>query len=251
MIPGIAQSPAIHRLFKALDQNNDNKLDFREMICGLSILAKGTLDEKLELLFKSFDVDNTGFITQTQLEALITSVSSQLDPEHPDKHSSMGSGVVGTDPLGVRVVSVSTFVEQVFAHLCITTGRLSLDQFRQAVIAEPRLIECLMVGLDQEDIAINITPVEVTPEPSWKSHPYANLSNSNNNNNNNNSNTNTSAYAPTTTSTTITTTITTPGDPTDQELALAVTDADNQTPLLGGDEHASVLIDKGQCCILL
>ena len=158
------------------------------MICGLSILAKGTLDEKLDrkyfltnnvtllmgtfstraVLFRSFDVDNTGFITQAQLEALITSVSSQLDPECPEKHSSMGvwcrtplppplpplpplcnfsqsvqSGVVGTDPLGGRVISVSVFVAQVFAHLCITTGRLSLEQFRQAVIAEPRLIVSL------------------------------------------------------------------------------------------------------------
>ena len=32
MIPSIAHSPAIHRLFKALDQDNDNKLDFREVI---------------------------------------------------------------------------------------------------------------------------------------------------------------------------------------------------------------------------
>jgi Ca2+-binding EF-hand superfamily protein len=233
MIPGIAQSPAIHRLFKALDQNNDNKLDFREMICGLSILAKGTLDEKLELLFKSFDVDSTGFITQAQLEALITSVSAQLDPECPDKHSSMGSGVVGTDPLGVRVVPVSTFVSQVFAHLCITTGKLSLDQFRQAVIAEPRLIECLMVGLDQEDIPINLTPVE---EPASPPEPTA---------------------AATTTTTTATTTAmsagsssaTTPishplpvwqntaGEDMDDDLPLAVTDSDNQTPLLSDSHH--------------
>lgn len=75
------------------------------MIVGLSILAKGTLDEKLErklfiipttypntslVLFKSFDVDNTGFITQAQLESLITSVSSQMDPEQPERYSSMG-----------------------------------------------------------------------------------------------------------------------------------------------------------------
>jgi len=162
-VPSIAQSPAMHRLFKALDQNHDNKLDFREMIVGLSILAKGTLDEKLELLFKSFDVDNTGYITQAQLESLITSVSAQMDPEHPERYSSMGGGVVGTDPLGVKVVPVNVFVSQVFAHLCITTGRLSLDQFRQAVIAEPRLIQCLMIGSEQEEASLAVPP---PPSPS-------------------------------------------------------------------------------------
>lgn len=48
--------------------------------------------------------------------------------------------MVGTDPLGVQVVTVSSFVNDVFSNLRITTGRLSLDQFRQAVVAEPRLI---------------------------------------------------------------------------------------------------------------
>lgn len=131
---------------------------FRPCLCVFSLLGFFNFT----VLFRSFDVDNTGFITQAQLESLITSVSSQMDPENPDKYSSMGvlifprlpslriiniltklhwqSGVVGTDPLGVRVIPVSVFVSQVFAHLCITTGRLSLDQFRQAVIAEPRLI---------------------------------------------------------------------------------------------------------------
>jgi hypothetical protein len=115
-------------------------------------------------------VDNTGFITQAQLEALITSVYSQMDPDNPEKFASIGVlhlfiphlsilltfsqrqqgkelahhqssiAVVGTDPLGVRVVSVGTFVSQVFAHLRITNGRLSLEQFRQAIIAEPRLL---------------------------------------------------------------------------------------------------------------
>eukprot|EP00026_Physarum_polycephalum_P001815 Phypoly_transcript_01818.p1 GENE.Phypoly_transcript_01818~~Phypoly_transcript_01818.p1 ORF type:complete len:898 (+),score=138.55 Phypoly_transcript_01818:81-2774(+) len=253
MIPGIAQSPAIHRLFKALDQNNDNKLDFREMICGLSILAKGTLDEKLELLFRSFDVDGTGFITQTQLEALITSVSSQLDPEYPDKHASMGSGVVGTDPLGVRVVSVSTFVEQVFAHLCITTGRLSLEQFRQAVIAEPRLTECLMIGLDQEEIELNMTPLIVPPEeevlpPSRKPSVSSQKSSVNP----------IMATQPFTHTSTHLPTQTYVHDTDDSELPLGVTNAGNQTPLLGderGNPRKSTtlprVLDESICCILL
>lgn len=37
MVPGIAQSPAVGRLFKALDQNNDNKLDFREVLFGVFV----------------------------------------------------------------------------------------------------------------------------------------------------------------------------------------------------------------------
>jgi hypothetical protein len=83
-----------------------------------------------------------------------------------------------------------------------------------------------MIGLDQEDIPINITPVEEVVPPPDASRRSTISMNANN------------------------TTV-----DRDYELPLAVTDADNQTPLLGDDHHkpalSNVLIDKGQCCILL
>lgn len=252
MVPSIAQSPAIHRLFKALDQNNDNKLDFREMICGLSILAKGTLNEKLELLFRSFDVDNAGYITQAQLEALITSVSSQMDPDHPEKHMSMGGGVVGTDPLGGRVVSVAQFVAQVFAHLHVEDGRLSLDQFRQAVIAEPRLIECLMLG-EEEDVAIRISEDTISSQPTTPGNTTTATATTNTNSTNNTNTAIKANYEHLT-------------DPqhasqhaqnsythSQQGMALAVTHADNTTPLLSDhdDADAPPPAPSNSCCVLL
>jgi len=248
MVPGIAQSPAMLRLFKALDVDNDNKLDFREMTVGLSILAKGTLDEKLELLFRSFDVDNTGYITQAQLESLITSVSSQMDPENPDRYSTMGSGVVGTDPLGSRVVSVDVFVSQVFAQLCNTTGRLSLEQFRQAVITEPRLIQCLMIGgPDQEDVEIKIP---TTPPPHQEEQKIVRGGTLRRDTKGS------EIYGKTPLTTTTTTTTTTTGPtttPSDHSLALGVTDADTTTPLLGGTSGGSgnvtTRITATDCCV--
>jgi len=262
MVPGIAQSPAISRLFKALDQNNDNKLDFREMICGLSILAKGSLDEKLELLFRSFDVDNTGFITRAQLESLITSVSSQMD-HGADKHSSE-VGVVGLDPLGGRVVSVSEFVGQIFAQLNITSGRLSLEQFHQAVVAEPRLIECLMIGEDKEEAPMHIPAIEEMELRSSTQSPTASAKNihtitddSNYHNHSTSSLHTHNHHSNSTQSTSV-------GAAT-AALPFAVTEASNNTPLLSDtddmvnsndkhsySEHSSPSKKKQcPCCVLL
>lgn len=160
------------------------------------------------------------------------------------------SGVVGTDPLGVRVVPVSVFVSQVFAHLCVTSGRLSLEQFRQAVIAEPRLLvslffstmhnffsdiqESLIPGVDQEEVEISI-PTSPTPAPqeqtTYKSGSIRGKKG-------------VESFVQ--------------KEETSSDLALAVTDSDAQTPLLsGGDdkednEKQNNTASRGNdCCILL
>ena len=42
------KSPFAHRLFQLLDTNKDGRVDLREFVTGLSMLCKGTAEEKLE-----------------------------------------------------------------------------------------------------------------------------------------------------------------------------------------------------------
>jgi len=41
----------LERLFDAFDTDGNKKIDFREFIAGLSVLSKGTPEEKLECMF--------------------------------------------------------------------------------------------------------------------------------------------------------------------------------------------------------
>jgi len=38
----------IERLFRFFDQNHDGIINFEELVCGLSILCKGSLDERIK-----------------------------------------------------------------------------------------------------------------------------------------------------------------------------------------------------------
>lgn len=42
-----------NRLFAAFDENNSGVIDFREFVCGLSIVSCGTVDEKLKCASRS------------------------------------------------------------------------------------------------------------------------------------------------------------------------------------------------------
>jgi len=55
------------RIFSFFDQDNDGVINFGELVCGLSVLLKGTLDEKVKYAFMGYDLDGDGYITPTEL----------------------------------------------------------------------------------------------------------------------------------------------------------------------------------------
>ena len=42
----------MEQLFKFYDSNGNGFIDFEEFICGMSVLAKGTKEERLKHIFK-------------------------------------------------------------------------------------------------------------------------------------------------------------------------------------------------------
>ena len=51
------------QIFASFDQNNDGHVCFRELITALSLVMKGSSEEKLKWLFSIYDSDNDGRIT--------------------------------------------------------------------------------------------------------------------------------------------------------------------------------------------
>lgn len=57
-------------------------IDFEKFLNAVGILSKGTLDEKLELIFKMFDIKNANVIERSDLKRMMLSIlNSMLDIE--------------------------------------------------------------------------------------------------------------------------------------------------------------------------
>eukprot|EP00009_Paramoeba_aestuarina_P008155 CAMPEP_0201519918 /NCGR_PEP_ID=MMETSP0161_2-20130828/10351_1 /ASSEMBLY_ACC=CAM_ASM_000251 /TAXON_ID=180227 /ORGANISM="Neoparamoeba aestuarina, Strain SoJaBio B1-5/56/2" /LENGTH=156 /DNA_ID=CAMNT_0047918107 /DNA_START=159 /DNA_END=626 /DNA_ORIENTATION=+ len=66
----LKNSPFADRLFDLLDSNGDGVVDLSEFITGLSMVCKGSMEEKLLLSFKAYDQDGNGFIDEAEMTAL-------------------------------------------------------------------------------------------------------------------------------------------------------------------------------------
>ena len=62
----------LDRIFRVVDKNDDNQISFPEYIACLSILSnKAPKEEKLKFSFEIYDFDGDGFISSTDLRAVM------------------------------------------------------------------------------------------------------------------------------------------------------------------------------------
>ncbi|MGH0148105.1 UNVERIFIED_CONTAM: hypothetical protein FKN15_047439 [Acipenser sinensis] len=67
-------SPALNELFTLFDRNGDGTIDFREYVIGLTVLCRpANTKDTIQMLFKLFDVDDDGRITQEEFTSLLRS----------------------------------------------------------------------------------------------------------------------------------------------------------------------------------
>ncbi|XP_002124905.2 visinin-like protein 1 [Ciona intestinalis] len=60
--------------FRTYDRDGSGEIDFREFMCALSLMSRGTVDEKLTWAFNMYDVDGDGEITRVEMRNMIRSV---------------------------------------------------------------------------------------------------------------------------------------------------------------------------------
>jgi len=151
-LKNIENTPFADRLFHLLDVNNDNTVDLSEFVCGLSMLCKGTVEEKLELSFKAYDIDGNGFISKDELALMFKSAwiagFRALCASHGNEELSM-------EDLNEFSEEMATlFADNAFDTLDTNgDGQLSFEEFKEFALAEPKITATLN-GFKKE---VNIT----------------------------------------------------------------------------------------------
>ncbi|KAL5036562.1 hypothetical protein BDV3_005765 [Batrachochytrium dendrobatidis] len=67
---GFEKNLIAERIFAFFDQDRDGIISFKELVCGLSILCKGNLDERIHYAFQGYDLDGDGFVSRDELRRM-------------------------------------------------------------------------------------------------------------------------------------------------------------------------------------
>lgn len=125
---GITDPLLIEQNFNAFDADKDGKIDFREFACGLSVILKGTPEERLRLMFNSYDLNGDGYLTPDELLHLMKT-----------------SQTTGGEQSGLTDEDLRTMVYKVLAAFDTNKdGRLSWEEFQQAIKSKVLNLSCLV-----------------------------------------------------------------------------------------------------------
>ncbi|KAK3521633.1 hypothetical protein QTP70_014719 [Hemibagrus guttatus] len=67
-----------HYLFNAFDTTNNGSIKFEEFVMGLSILLRGSVQEKLEWTFHLYDINRDGFINKEEMTEIVQAIYDMM-----------------------------------------------------------------------------------------------------------------------------------------------------------------------------
>jgi Ca2+-binding EF-hand superfamily protein len=119
----------LEELFHAFDKNNSGTVNFVEYCTGVSVMLKGTTEEKLKLSFEIYDQDKSGKISQTEMMQVLHNMNVSLKAAEASSK-------------GFTDEDIQAFVTKIFAECDLGgDGYLSFSEFYKAVVKYPGLIE--------------------------------------------------------------------------------------------------------------
>ncbi|XP_035782485.1 Kv channel-interacting protein 4-like isoform X2 [Anopheles aquasalis] len=107
-----------HYVFNTLDKENTGILSFENFVQGLSILSRGTLEEKLCWTFSLYDINHDGKITREEMTDIVTAI-----------YELMGA----RDDGGTDEVNIKSKVDTIFQKM---------DTNRDGVITIEEFLDC-------------------------------------------------------------------------------------------------------------
>jgi Ca2+-binding EF-hand superfamily protein len=133
---GIKDDLQIEQYFTAFDSNKDGTIEFREFVTGLSVVQRGSVDEKLKcksfyfmktnnlkVIFSTYDKDGSGTLSPKEMYSLLKAT-----------HLSRGTQYQSDDL--AEVVS-KTFQEADSDQ----DGSISYEEFREAVLNKKIVVD--------------------------------------------------------------------------------------------------------------
>uniref|UniRef100_A0A8C3WJF6 EF-hand domain-containing protein n=1 Tax=Catagonus wagneri TaxID=51154 RepID=A0A8C3WJF6_9CETA len=142
---GMTDDVLMNRVFFAFDKDNDNLINVKEWVKGLSVFLRGTFEEKLKFCFEVYYLNGDSYISR---EKIFDMLKNSLHQQSPEEETDEG---------------VTELVDITLKNMDYDNdGKLSFEDFEKAVKEDRLLLEvfgpCLPEAKVQHQQAKNPSP---------------------------------------------------------------------------------------------
>ncbi|XP_055600024.1 Kv channel-interacting protein 4-like isoform X2 [Uranotaenia lowii] len=128
---GASSGQYAHYVFNSIDLDRNGSLSFEEFVANLSILLRGTVDEKLQWTFSLYDINGDGCITKEEMKEIVTAI-----------YELMGKVPEGCD----EEQAIKEKVERLFEKMDRNCdGKITLDEFIECCTTDESIRRSLAV----------------------------------------------------------------------------------------------------------
>jgi len=127
MFPGIADS-TLDSFFTSFDGDGSGSVNFSELATALSVLSKGTAEEKLGYMFDVYDTDHSGTLDKSE----VVGVMNQMK--------------VVAEALGRDPKKIEPFIENILKKAESGYGQIARADWLKVGQNTPSLLSLLMGG---------------------------------------------------------------------------------------------------------
>jgi len=122
-----------HYVFKMFDLQHNGTINFEDFVRSLSVLARGSLMEKLQWTFSLYDINGDGVITKDELLSIVSSIYAimgryampPIDSAAVQEHVDRVFKTMDTNKDGV--ISSEEFMDTCMRDTSIVDGVMALD----------------------------------------------------------------------------------------------------------------------------
>lgn len=119
-----------HYVFKMFDIQQNGTISFEDFVTSLSVLARGTIDEKLRWTFALYDLNGDGVVSRSELTTIVSAI-----------YSIMGKYA---EP-SINNDTVRSHVDRIFQIMDKNQdGVISVDEFMETCMQDDAIIDGVM-----------------------------------------------------------------------------------------------------------
>mmetsp|Transcript_18281 Transcript_18281/g.51603 ORF Transcript_18281/g.51603 Transcript_18281/m.51603 type:complete len:188 (-) Transcript_18281:212-775(-) len=129
---GISDPVLQDMIFRGVDAKNQGVLTFQDVAVALSIMTRGTTDEKLQFAFSMYDLGKTGYITKDGMTQVVTAFFNLVGPQ--------------VTLSGKKYDSPKDLVDEFFQIVDLDRDdRISLQEYKKGAQNHPDIIQGLQL----------------------------------------------------------------------------------------------------------